>query len=458
MTEDKAIKKYPVTTGEVAKMLGLPSAAVNLPLGTFTPKTGSLGDLPIANLPIGEVGDRKSEAGSRGSENGDKPKFHKPANYSSAAGHRIESLNQQQAKQSAAFRIGKVILPYAAIFTIGLFLYYFFFTGVDFGSIFKSLPKAATTKESLLQQLEKQNLQAYQTWISGFYYDVQDAKIVDPETDNSGNGLSNFQKYLLNLNPKAYDTLGLGQADSQALAMGINPLTGLSLTQDQKSVVDKYVDLEVASNRLALNRLQQPERVAGVNTNNSGTAPGVINPQPSVSGTPRPPVNTGADLNFASSNPNDWVVVNIQVAGRLEIPSLKINAPIIWSKQPASFENDLRAGVIHYPGTAMPGQIGTTYISGHSSNYLWAKGEYNTIFSHLGDLADNTSVKITVVQKNGKDAFFHYVVTGRKEYSPTDQKQFENSGKSVVALSTCWPVGSTAKRLVVFAELTQVEK
>ena len=55
---------------------------------------------------------------------------------------------------------------------------------------------------------------------------VSDPKILDPETDNSGNGLTNFQKYLLNLNPKSYDTLGLGEADSQTIAKGINPLTG----------------------------------------------------------------------------------------------------------------------------------------------------------------------------------------------------------------------------------------
>ncbi|MFA5860051.1 MAG: sortase, partial [Elusimicrobiota bacterium] len=88
----------------------------------------------------------------------------------------------------------------------------------------------------------------------------------------------------------------------------------------------------------------------------------------------------------------------------------------------------------------------------------WVKGDFNKVFSKLGDLADNTSFKITVVQKNGKDAIFHYVVTGRKEFSATDQEQFKNTGESIVALSTCWPVGSTAKRLVVFGQVTQVER
>ncbi len=88
----------------------------------------------------------------------------------------------------------------------------------------------------------------------------------------------------------------------------------------------------------------------------------------------------------------------------------------------------------------------------------WAKGDYNKIFTKLGSVPDNASFKVTVVQKNGKDARLHYVVTHRKEYSPTDPAQVANTGKSVVALSTCWPVGSTSKRLVVFGELVQVDR
>ena len=131
--------------------------------------------------------------------------------------------------------------------------------------------------------------------------------------------------------------------------------------------------------------------------------------------------------------------------------------PIVWSQDPKNFDADLQCGVVHYPGTALPGQIGTTYIAGHSSNYPWAKGSYNQIFSTLGKLANNTSFKITVTQTNGKTVTFDYVVTSSKQFSPTDQAQFANTGKSIVALSTCWPVGSTAKRLVVFGQLTQTE-
>ena len=71
-------------------------------------------------------------------------------------------------------------------------------------------------------------------------------KILDPEYDNSGNGLINFQKYLLKLNPKSR-SVGLGMADSQALSLGIDPATGKPLGEE-KNLIAKYVDMEVVSN------------------------------------------------------------------------------------------------------------------------------------------------------------------------------------------------------------------
>ncbi len=341
----------------------------------------------------------------------------------------------------------------------------------DFTKLFKFTPKqAVTAKESALSTLEKQNLSGYQNWIAGFYFDVSDVAAIDPNADSSGNGLTNFQKYLLQLNPKSYDTLGLGMADSETIAAGINPLTGGKLTDDQKQIVDKYFDMEVIMNRLTLANMEKSKPVINSYASDTGYVSGTggqvagIGIRGSNTGVYRS-FDTGVAYTGGSAQNNslglgqlDQVDINTDIPGRLEIPDLKINVPIIWSKTTSDFENDLRNGVVHYPGTALPGQIGTTYISGHSSNYAWAKGSYNQIFSKLGNLAVNTSFKVTVVQKNGKDAGLHYVVTGSKQFKATDQEQFKNAGKSVVTLSTCWPVGSTAKRLVVFGELTQVEK
>jgi hypothetical protein len=112
---------------------------------------------------------------------------------------------------------------------------------------------------------------------------------------------------------------------------------------------------------------------------------------------------------------------------------------------------------IKYNRVNDPGYLLARLLVNHEGRYI-VEGEYNKVFSKLGDLPDNSSFIVTVVQKNGQDARLHYVVIKRKEFSPTDQEQFRNTGDSLVALSTCWPIGSTKSRLVVFGKLTQVEK
>lgn len=385
--------------------------------------------------------------------------------------HQIETLEEAQSKQPAWQKALRSVAPYFAVFAVGIVLYYFFLSKTDISSILDKIKPVKTAvqspKETALQTLEKQNTAAYQTWISQYYFDVSDTAVIDPNADNSGNGLSNFQKFLLNLNPRSYDTLGLGMADSQAIAQGVNPLTGGKLNDAQKSVIDKYFDMEVVMNRLAISNLNNSRNVAGASvTSNSAQQSNQINQnfqtnqgninnqqgQTSINQTNFIAPATGPqvaanDLDIDQSKP-----------GLLEIPSLKITAPLMWTQDPKNFDNDLQSGVVHYPGTALPGQTGTAYISGHSSNYIWAKGSYNHIFTHLDNLANNTSFSITVYLKDGKSAKLHFVVTRRQEYSPTDQSQFQNAGVPTVALSTCWPVNTTQKRLVVFGELTQVEK
>ena len=452
MSEDAIIKKYPVTTAEVAKMLGIQGVSKDLPLGTFNHAES---DLPVANLPVV----------SKVAFNAHNLNIEQHIQDAHAAADAADASNvSEKPVSSKLLNTAKAVGPFLAVFVVGLFLYYYFFSAVNFSALLtSSAPKSSAPQVTAIQQLESQDSVAYQQWIKGFYYDVSDPKLLDPEADNSGNGLTNFEKYLLNLNPKSYDTLGIGMADSQALSQGINPLTGGPVTSDQKTILAKYVDMEVAMNRLALYNLQNPGQVAGISVDANGnlsqqeqaTSSG-LNIRGPISNT----TNATSAQTIYSVNPvNDsGLSINTSIPGRLQIPDLKINVPIIWSTDPNNFDTDLQSGVIHYPGTAMPGQIGTTYIAGHSSNYVWAKGSYNQIFSTLGKLPNNASFTIAVTETNGKTATLNYVVTSEKQYAPTDEAQFANSGQSVVALSTCWPVGSTAKRLVVFAQLTQVQQ
>ena len=444
---DPKPKIYPIASLEVAKMLGIDTSQSPSNAASSSTDSVSAGDLPVAGLPVVEA-EVSTEKPAMETPAAEKESLSKSEPSPSENEEEILDLEEKKVVRPVWLKIVKTAAPYLIVFAVAVFLYYFFFSQVNIGaSLAKSIPKKVeTAKESVISSLAKQNSEAYYAWVSKFYYDVSDSGILDPFADNSGNGLSNFQKYLLNLNPCSYDTLGLGMSDSEAIAQGINPLTGSELTQSQKSMIDQYFDMEVVANRLALANLHNTSRVAGARV---GLGP---LRDPNYNYIYEESAQSAEVVNESG------VEVDITIPGRLEIPELNINVPIIWTQDPKDFENDLQLGVVHYPGTALPGQIGTTYISGHSSNYAWAKGDFKRVFAKLGDLPDNTSFKVTVVQKNGKDAILHYVVTHRQEFGAIDQEQFKNSGKSVIALSTCWPVGSTAKRLVVFAELTQVSK
>ena len=451
---DDNTKNFPPATAEVAKMMGMDG---NHEETTLVPA----GNGPVANLPVVETVNNKENFPPQLPVAHEQTFTEKIAQSLQSRGdtNSADEFNQSPKTPNPVLRVAKTIIPYILVFAIGIFLYFFFFSSFDFTKLFSSTPTPQSVKDTAIEQLEKQDMTAYNGWIQSFYYDVSDPAVIDPNADNSGNGLTNFQKFLLDLNPKSYDTIGLGMADSQALAQGINPLSGQPLNDSQKQILNKYFDMEVIANRLAL------EKLNGTDSGGIVGGSGVLGAQQVQATTSVSSYNAPSQQNtiLASAQSADVINgngldINTAVPGRLQIPSLKIDAPLIFSKSANDFETDLLNGVIHYPGTALPGQIGTTYISGHSSNYVWVKSNYNHIFTHLDGLTNDESFQIIVTLNSGKTATLHYVVTNSQQFSPTDQLQFANAGKSVVALSTCWPVGSTAKRLVVFGQLTQIDQ
>lgn len=328
--------------------------------------------------------------------------------------------------------LAKNIIPYIVVFVLAALFYFTFFGGLSLSEMKTWLPKENKPKEQkVVTQIPASQLDAYNKWINSYFFDVNDKKILDPNYDISGNGLTNYQKFLLGLNPKKKDTLGLGMTDTQALIKGIDPLTGGPLTDAQKTIIAKNIDLESISNMLTLESLDSAPKVAGISTASAASIP---------------------DLGRGE------IIVNTNIPGELDIPRLNIKVPLIWGQDPASIDQDLENGVVHYPGTAMPGEIGTSYISGHSSNYVWAKGSYNRIFATIDKLQKYDSFSITATDASGKQVVFHYVVDGTGIFAADDQQQFANIGKSSVALSTCWPIGTAAKRYVVFGQLSQIDQ
>jgi LPXTG-site transpeptidase (sortase) family protein len=149
--------------------------------------------------------------------------------------------------------------------------------------------------------------------------------------------------------------------------------------------------------------------------------------------------------------------INTGTPGTLNVPALGINAPINWTQDLSTIDADLDKGVVHMPGTPMPGDVGTTYISGHSSGYAWDNSPYKNVFTQLSKLGSGDKIYVTFTNTSGKTVKLTYTFDRQGEFKPGDQNQFINTADPEIALSTCWPIGGTAKRLVVYAKLTKIE-
>jgi LPXTG-site transpeptidase (sortase) family protein len=142
-------------------------------------------------------------------------------------------------------------------------------------------------------------------------------------------------------------------------------------------------------------------------------------------------------------------------ANLLEIPSLDIKVPIIYATEQSeqAYQAALINGVVHYPGTPEPGQYGNVYIFGHSSDYIWSKGHYKTIFAVLPRIKNGAEIRISDTQ--GRQ--FIYKVVSQKVVEANDNSVLDqgNNQKKILTLQTSYPVGTALRRYVVVSELVE---
>jgi LPXTG-site transpeptidase (sortase) family protein len=105
----------------------------------------------------------------------------------------------------------------------------------------------------------------------------------------------------------------------------------------------------------------------------------------------------------------------------------------------------------HFPGTALPGEIGNSFITGHSVLPQFADPQnYRAIFTKLADLEIGDDVYVQIAGQR-----LHFVVQYAKIISPHDTSvllPISQSGRNLT-LMTCVPPGTNTKRLVVITSL-----
>lgn len=132
-------------------------------------------------------------------------------------------------------------------------------------------------------------------------------------------------------------------------------------------------------------------------------------------------------------------------AYNLSIPKLKIDHAVVKIGG-----ESLSESLVHYPGTALPGQYGNGIIFGHSVlPQFFNPKNYKTIFSTLPTLKEGDEI---LVDFDG--VLFRYQVIKMVEVMPNDvsvlEQRYDNEYLNLV---TCVPPGTYLRRLIVRARL-----
>ncbi|MFH1712348.1 MAG: class E sortase [Patescibacteria group bacterium] len=138
----------------------------------------------------------------------------------------------------------------------------------------------------------------------------------------------------------------------------------------------------------------------------------------------------------------------------LFIPSLDIRAPIVFidEKNETVFQLATREGVVHYPDTALVGEVGNAYIFGHSSDLAWVKNPYRNIFALLPEI--KTDACIFTTDDRGK--IYSYQVEETYIVSPKDLRVLdqETNGEAILTVQTSYPLGTALARYIVKSKLS----
>lgn len=128
----------------------------------------------------------------------------------------------------------------------------------------------------------------------------------------------------------------------------------------------------------------------------------------------------------------------------LSIPKLKIQNANVYVDS-----NDLSKGFAHLPGSALPGEKGNVFISGHSA-IRPSFSIKQALFSNLTDLKVKDQI---IVDTPGSK--FIYEVIGFKIVDPSDLSVISapDTMDRYISLMTCVPPGLNFKRLVVLGKM-----
>lgn len=133
----------------------------------------------------------------------------------------------------------------------------------------------------------------------------------------------------------------------------------------------------------------------------------------------------------------------------LIIPKINVRVPIIFTNTLNETEilKSLENGVVHYAGTANPGENGNSVFFGHSSNDWWEPGNYKFVFVLLEKMVPGDTYEVHYQSRK-----YVYKITQTKIVAPNDLSVLAQTPNPTSTLITCTPPGTSWRRFIVYAE------
>ena len=165
-------------------------------------------------------------------------------------------------------------------------------------------------------------------------------------------------------------------------------------------------------------------------------------------------------LKHETSKKYEWFDFGIAPTDtHLIIPKLGKSVPILtvgredllgenWVELEDQIQDALQNGVVHYSGTAAPGQSGNFFITGHSSYYAWDPGQFKDVFALLDQLEVGDEYYVYYNQTKYTYRIFEKFIVDPNDTSVLDQP----ADKKISTLMTCYPVTTAESRLIIRAE------
>lgn len=127
----------------------------------------------------------------------------------------------------------------------------------------------------------------------------------------------------------------------------------------------------------------------------------------------------------------------------LTIPKINLDKTQVYVDS-----NDLSKGLAHLPGTALPGERGNVFISGHSAlSRFWSTDAY---FAKLPEIKVGDKIEV-----EASGTTFAYEVISIRTITPSDISVITppEKGGRYITLMTCVPPGLNFKRLIVLGKM-----